>query len=146
MTSRRILLAAALLGPCSAFAQAPGVAVENPWTRAARAGGQGAGFLTLRSAGADRLLSASSPAANRVELHTHLREGDVMRMRPVEAIDLPAGTAVTLQPGGFHLMFMGLKQPFEQGTQVPVTLVFERAGSVTVQLPVQGAGARMHGH
>jgi copper(I)-binding protein len=145
MTTRRILLAAALLAPLSARAQSPAVVVENPWTRAARAGGQGAGFLTLRSTAGDRLLSASSPAANRVELHTHLRDGDVMRMRPVENIELPANTAVTLQPGGLHLMFIGLKQPFEQGGQVPVTLVFERAGSVTVQLPVQGAGAR-HTH
>ena len=145
MTTRRFLLGAMLLAPAAARAQTPAVTVENPWTRAARAGGQGAGFLTLRSAGGDRLLSASSPAANRVELHTHLRDGDVMRMRPVENIELPAGTAVTLQPGGFHLMFMGLKQPFEQGGQVPVTLVFERAGSMTIQLPVQGAGAR-HRH
>ncbi|RVT98935.1 copper chaperone PCu(A)C [Rhodovarius crocodyli] len=145
MTTRRLLLGATLLAPLAAQAQTPAVTVESPWTRAARAGGQGAGFLTLRSAAGDRLLSASSPAANRVELHTHMRDGDVMRMRPVENIELPAGTAVTLQPGGNHLMFIGLKQPFEQGAQVPVTLVFERAGSITVQLPVQGAGAR-HSH
>ena len=93
-------------------------------------------------AAADRLVSASSPAARTTELHTHIREGDVMRMRGVPGIEVPAGQAVTLQPGGLHLMLIGLTQPLNRGETVPVTLVFERAGPVQVALQVQSAGAR----
>jgi copper(I)-binding protein len=85
-----------------------------------------------------------------VEIHTHMRDGDVMRMRPVSGIDLPAGQAVTLQPGGLHLMLIGLGSALERGQRVPVTLVLERAGEVEVTLVVEAAGARgpsgAHGH
>jgi copper(I)-binding protein len=121
--------------------------LETPWTRAAGRGQQGAGYLTIRNSGAaDRLLAASSPAAQRMELHTHLRDGDVMRMRPVADIPIPAQGVVTLQPGGLHLMLIGLTQALELGQRVPVTLRFERAGEVTVELSVQAAGARGPGH
>lgn len=152
---RRILLAALLLaGPATAQPQpetAGGIAVTRAWTRAAGQGGTGAGFLAIgnRGAAADRLVGASSPAARVIELHTHLREGEVMRMRPVEAIDIAAGQTVTLQPGGLHLMLIGLGQPLVQGQVVPVTLRFARAGEVQVQLRVEAAGARgptAHGH
>ncbi len=149
MTTRRMLIAAALATPLAAQAQTT-LQITQPWTRAARAGGQGAGYLTIRNAGAeaDRLLSASSPAAPRMELHTHIREGDVMRMRPVNDIPVPAGQTVQLQPSGLHLMFIGLSDELRQGSTIPVTLVFERAGAVTVQLEVRAAGARAghHGH
>jgi copper(I)-binding protein len=117
-----------------------------------RAGGTGAGFMTIRNGGAepDRLVAARSPASRVVELHTHIREGDVMRMRPAEAIEVPAGQEVRLAPGGFHLMLIGLGAALDQGAKVPVTLVFERAGEVTVELQVESAGARGpsggHGH
>ena len=127
-----------------AAAQPSPVRVEQPWTRAAGAGATGAGFMVLRNAGSapDRLVSARSPAARTVEIHTSYREGDVMRMRPVQGIDLPAGQAVTLAPGGFHIMLIGLAAATRQGEQVPLTLVFEKAGEITVQLAVQAAGAR----
>jgi copper(I)-binding protein len=147
MTNRRALLLAALL-PLPAFAQEAGpIRIEQPWTRAAGQGMQGAGYLTIRNTGAqaDRLVSASSPAATRMELHTHLRDGDVMRMRPVEAIPVPANGTVTLEPAGLHLMLMGLTRPLNQGETIPVTLRFERAGEVTVNLAVQAAGARSPG-
>jgi len=138
---RRLILAAGLL-PMWARAQAP-ITIETPWTRAAGAGGQGAGFITIRNSGAaDRLLSATSPAAGRTELHTMIRDGDVMRMRQVEGIALPAGEAVTLAPGGLHIMLIGLTRPLAVGETVPITLVFERAGAVTVELAVRPAGAR----
>ncbi|MGX9964472.1 copper chaperone PCu(A)C [Roseomonas sp. F4] len=139
----------ALIGLAATGAQAQAQAqatiqAEAGWSRAAGAGRVGAGFLTLRNSGAaaDRLVSARADIARVVELHTHLHEGGVMRMRPVEAIELPAGETVTLQPGGLHLMLIDLKQPLNQGERVPVTLVFERAGEVQVQLAVQSAGAR----
>ncbi len=148
---RRSFFIAALL-PIAAAAHGGGTAhgsltIEAPWTRAAGQGGQGAGFLTIRNAGAaDRLLSASTPAAGRAELHTMLRDGDVMRMRAVEAIAVPANGAVSLAPGGLHIMLFGLTRPLAVGESVPLTLLFEQAGAVTLQLAVQPAGARMPMH
>jgi copper(I)-binding protein len=106
-------------------------------------GGTGGVFLTIRNTGnsADRLLSASSPLPSAAELHTTVRDGDVMRMQPVQAIEVPAGGSVTLRPGGLHLMLVGLSAPMRVGEAVPVTLTFEHAGAITVQVPVQPAGA-----
>jgi copper(I)-binding protein len=151
--TRRLLLAVspALLLARQAAAhgevRAGDLVITQGWSRAAGAGGQGAGFLTISNQGgaADRLLAASSPASGKMELHTHIRDGDVMRMREVPAIDIPAGQTVTLRPGGLHLMFMGLTQPLQQGQKIPVTLRFERAGEVRIELDVQAAGARTPG-
>jgi len=143
--SRRAALGAMLgLVATRAIAQGHGpIQVEAGWSRAAGAGRVGAGFLTLRNTGAaDRLVAARAEIAGVVELHTHIHENGVMRMRPVAAIDLPAGETVTLRPGGLHLMLIDLKQPLNQGDTVPVTLVFEKAGEVQTQLAVQAAGAR----
>jgi periplasmic copper chaperone A len=148
MLHRRPLLAAllaALASPASAQeARAGDLAVQRPWTRAAGQGATGAGFLSVsnRGAAADRLLSASTPAARAVELHTMLRDGDVMRMRAVDAIEIPAGQTVALRPGGLHIMLVGLSRPLREGETVPLTLRFERAGEVRVELSVQAAGAR----
>jgi len=125
-------------------ASQPTVQVSQPWTRATATGqAVGGGYLTLRNSGpvADRLLGARSPAAERVELHSMAMEGDVMKMRPVDAVDVPAGGSVELKPGGLHLMLLGLKKPLQPGQSVPLTLRFEKAGDVPVQLQVQGSGA-----
>lgn len=138
-------LPALLAAPAAAQEMRAGdLTVQQPWTRAAGQGATGAGFLAIsnRGAAADRLLSASSPAARAMELHTMIRDGDVMRMRPVEAIDVPGGQTVTLRPGGLHLMLIGLSQPLREGESVPVVLRFERAGPVQVALTVQAAGSR----
>lgn len=161
MRRRHMLLAAPALAavPCPTPAQqAPAqhatevrvgdLVLTASWSRAAGEGGSGAGFLTIRNAGTtpDRLLSATTPAAGRVELHIHVRDGDVMRMRPVPVIELPPGQAVTLQPGGLHLMLLGLTRPLRLGEAVPLTLTFERAGTVQASLAVQAAGARAPAH
>ncbi|MBL6080122.1 copper chaperone PCu(A)C [Belnapia sp. T18] len=149
---RRLALTLAATGGLAlplAAQEAGGIAVEQPWARAAVQGGVGGAFMRIenRGAAADRLVSASSPVARTVELHATVRDGDVMRMRPVQAIDLPAHGAVQLQPGGLHMMLIGLNRPLSQGERVPVTLTFEHAGSVAVELAVQGAGAGgMAGH
>jgi copper(I)-binding protein len=145
------LLGVPLLGMPGLRAQevsAGALRIAGPWTRAMRAGGTGAGFMAIRNTGTapDRLVAARTPAATVVELHTHIREGDVMRMRPVPAIDLPPGQEVRLMPGGFHLMLIGLTAALQQGGRVPVTLVFDGAGEVEVQLAVEGAGARGPAH
>ena len=89
---------------------------------------------------ADRLLSAASPAAAKVELHAHINDNGVMRMREVNAIDLAPDATVKLAPGGLHVMLLGLTEPLKKGKAVPLTLTFEKAGSVTVEVAVQGAG------
>ncbi|SHK28976.1 hypothetical protein SAMN02745194_04624 [Roseomonas rosea] len=131
----------ALLHPLSA--QPAGLTVEQPWARAALQGGTGGAFLTIRNAGSqpDRLLSASTPLARVTEIHETVREGDISRMRPIQALEVPAGGSVTLQPGGAHVMMVGLSQALRPGTTLPLTLTFERAGAVQVQVAVQGAGA-----
>jgi copper(I)-binding protein len=149
--TRRTLIAAAAILPLPAAARdhtAGDIRIANPWTRAAGANANGAGFMTLSNTGSqpDRLLAAASPIARVVELHTHVREGEVMRMRPVRDIPLPAGQTVELRPGGLHIMLIGLNAPLQQGARVPLTLRFERAGEVQVELAVESAGARGSGH
>jgi copper(I)-binding protein len=142
----------ALLGGALAAIAAPALAhdytlgdlrIGHPWTRAAGANANGAGFMTIRNTGGqpDRLVSASTPIARVVELHTHIREGEVMRMRPVQNIAVPAGQTVRLRPGGLHVMLIGLNEPLRQGQEVPLTLRFERAGEVNVMLAIESAGA-----
>jgi copper(I)-binding protein len=119
-----------------------GIEAASPWARAT-AGKVGGIFLTLRNGGAaDRLLGGSTPAAAKVELHNTVKDGDVMRMRQVDAISLPANGYVELAPGGLHVMLVDLKAPLRAGDMVPVTLRFEKAGEVTIQVPVLAAGAR----
>ncbi len=117
----------------------------NAFTRAmppgARAGG---GFVTIYNAGSenDRLVSASSSAAAVVQLHTMIVKDGVMIMREVEnGIDIPAGKAVALKPGGFHIMFIDAVRPFAEGKTVPVTLTFEKAGAIMLDLPVGALGS-----
>lgn len=120
------------------------IAVENVWARAsAGRAGAGAAYLTLRNTGNadDRLLSASTDVAKRAELHTHRMNGNVMRMARVEAVGVPAGKAVTLKPGGNHVMLMGLNRKLAKGDRFPLTLTFEKSGSVTVDVAVQGIAA-----
>jgi copper(I)-binding protein len=147
-TTRRAAIGAAialLALPAAAHDYTAGdLTILHPWTRAAGANGNGAGFLRLRNGGTqpDRLISASTPAARVVELHTMERDGDVMRMRPVRDIVVAPGATVELRPGSFHIMMIGLTAPMAQGGRVPLTLRFERAGEVQVELAVEAAGAR----
>ena len=123
----------------SAFAQ---VRIDDAWARATAPGAKiGAGYMTIRSAAADRLIGATSPAAAKVELHLTEKKGDVMRMRQVKAYDIPAGGSFELSPGGAHLMLVELKAPLKEGAKVPVTLRFEKAGEVKVELQVRALGA-----
>ena len=102
----------------------------------------GGGYLKLINKGADdRLVSASTPVATSVEIHSMRLEGDVMRMREIGSLDLPAGKTVELKPGGLHLMFIGLKAPLVVGQTFPLTLKFEKAGAVDVTVNVSPADA-----
>lgn len=124
----------------SQLASAGDIAITNAWARPTVQGQQGGGgFASLKNNGKadDKLMSVSSPAAARMELHTMKMEGDMMQMRQVPNIELKAGESVELKPGGMHIMFMGITQPLEKGTKVPVTFVFEKAGKVTVDFDVK---------
>lgn len=122
--------------------------IDNAYTRATAPGQQVAGgFMKIENKGAaDQLISASSPAAGEVQLHEMAMEGNVMKMRQLKDIPVPAGGAVELKPGGLHLMFMGIKTPLAAGETVPVKLKFAKAGEVEVKFPVNamGAGAMKH--
>ena len=119
------------------------LAIDHPWARAAGASANGAAYMVISTSGAtpDQLIGVSAPIAEKAELHTHIMEGDVMRMRPVKAIEVNVGEPATLKPGGLHVMLIGLKAPLKEGEQFPLTLTFEKAGSVTVEVAVEAAGA-----
>ena len=109
----------------------------------------GGGFVTIANTGAtdDRLVKVSSPLAARVEIHEMSVVDDVMKMRPVDdGLLLPAGETVELKPGGYHMMFTGVEQPFKEGGMVPVVLSFEKAGDVELMLPVLHARAGTMDH
>jgi len=128
------------------------IQIEQSWARATPPGAKVAGgYMTIRNAGAaDKLLSASSPAAAKVELHVHINDNGVMKMREVPGgYAIPAQGAFELKPGGAHLMFLDLKQPFKEGDKVPVKLKFEKAGEVVTEFQVGSMGASSmpaHGH
>lgn len=154
MMNRRALLIAATM--VAAFGMTPLRAQDAPapvvtdnleisgaFARASPAmAGAGAGFMTITSKGeADTLLAFRSPACEQPELHTHINENGMMRMRAVDKIDIPAGGSAVLEPGSLHLMFIKLVEPLQEGAMVEATLVFEKAGEVKVTLPVKKAGA-----
>jgi copper(I)-binding protein len=120
-------IACSLVLSVSASAQSP-VQVQDAWARATVASQSATGaFMKLTAPAATRLVEARSPAAGIVEVHEMKLEGDVMRMRAVPALPLPAGQTVELKPGGYHVMLMDLKGPVKAGDVVPLTLVFEGA-------------------
>lgn len=131
-------------GAASQEYRAGSIRIDHPWSRATAPTAPAAGgFMALTNTGTtpDRLVSAASDIAETTELHTHINEGGVMRMRPVEDIAIPPGETVALRPGGLHVMFIGLRQPLAEGSRFPLTLTFEQAGTVTVEVGVEAAGA-----
>ena len=145
---KKIIFAAALslilTGPSFAADVTKGdISITGPFARAsAKKAKAGGAFMTITSKGdADKVVSASSDIAKRTELHTHIKDGDVMRMREVEFIEVPANGSVALEPGSYHVMFMGLKQPLVEGEHVKVELTFEKAGVIPVMVEVGGIGA-----
>jgi periplasmic copper chaperone A len=123
---RRLLLASALLASFAAQAQSPVVKVDDPWVRATVAPQKATGaFMQLTSVKAAKVVAASSPLAAMVEIHEMKMDGDNMKMRAVDALPLPAGQAVALKPGSYHVMLMGLKAPIKAGETVPLTLTVE---------------------
>ncbi|MBS4004163.1 MAG: copper chaperone PCu(A)C, partial [Afipia sp.] len=119
--------------------------VAAPWTRATPGGAKIAGgYLKITNNGksADRLLSAISAGADRVEIHEMSMTDGVMKMRPLtDGLTIKPGETVELKPGGFHIMFMDIKQPLKQGDKLKATLTFEKAGKLDVTFDVNAMGA-----
>jgi len=125
------------------------IEIDQSWTRATPSTAKtGGGFLTITNKGTtpDRLIAARSTASDKVEIHEMRMDGNIMRMRELEkGLEIPPGATVVLKPGSYHIMFMELKSPLTKGDKIPVTLVFEKAGSVDVVLQVQELGASQPG-
>lgn len=127
--------------------------LNDPFTRATLPNAPVAGgFVTIMNMGDtdDTLIAATTDIAATTEIHTMEMDGDIMRMSELEdGLPIPAGDTVVLQPGGFHLMFMQLNTPLVEGETIAVTLTFENAGDVTIDIPVaarDAKGAAEHGH
>jgi copper(I)-binding protein len=147
---RSICFSAFALGAVAAHAQ---VEVKDAWVRTAVPGQSGTGaFMSITAKDGAKLVGASSPVAGVVEVHEMKMENDVMRMRAIPALDLPAGKTVQLKPGGYHVMLMELKQGLPRGSTVPLTLTLRDAkgqeSKVELKLPVAATapGAAMPEH
>ena len=152
--TRDLLLAVLILAVCSARSPAASgheavagdIAIAHPWARASLSvkARNGTAYLAVRNSGSrtERLTGASTYIADRAELHAHETEGSVIRMRRVEAIEIPADGTVELAPGGPHVMLMGLRTPLVKGMTFPLTLVFESAGKVDVDVVIEAAATR----
>ena len=119
--------------------------IAAPWSRATPKGASvAAGYMKISNTGTapDRLISGSSDVAPTFEVHEMTMENDVAKMRPVKGgLEIKPGETVELKPGSFHVMFVGLKKPLSAGEQIKATLVFEKAGTVTIEYDVRAMGA-----
>lgn len=159
--TRRIMMALAFaaLAGFSGLAEAAEftvgeIRVEQPWARASatKAAKAGAAYFTLVNLGdeADRLTGVATPRARMASLHHSVMDQGVMKMLPVAAIEVSPGEPAVLRPGGLHVMLMGLKAPLVEGETFTLTLTFEKAGSVEIEVTIQGPAAMrpgmMHKH
>ncbi len=129
---------AAMLALLLAFGAQAQTTVKDAWVRGTVAGQKATGlFAQITSASGGKLVSASSPLAGVVEVHEMAMDGNVMKMRAIAALELPAGKPVELKPGGYHVMLLDLKQELKAGDAVPVTLVIEGAGGQRETLEIK---------
>ena len=137
-----LILIAALSASVTAQQNTLGdLSVERPWARELPpVAPNGAAYLRIENAGntADRIVSASSPIAKRVELHAHEMDGGVMKMRHVRSVEVPAQGAVSFEPRRMHVMLIGLKEPLVAGKSFPLTLGFQNAGELQVTVEITG--------
>ena len=119
--------------------------VEKVWSRAS-SGANGVVYMTIFNHGfhMDRLLSIETSIARKAELHTHLMKDGVMMMRRISAVEVDIGELAVLEPGGNHIMLIGLKAPLKEGHFFPLHLYFEKAGTITVNAKIGKVGAMMH--
>lgn len=124
--------------------------IDHPWSRALPpTAPNGAAYFVVhnRAQAGDRLLAVSTPRAAKTEMHTHVMLGDVMKMQKIDSIGIPAGGDVRFAPGGNHVMLFGLTQPLVAGERFPLTLEFEKAGKVDVEVAIEAdAPKEEHAH
>ena len=133
---------ALMLAAGTSLAQSTDIQITNAWARATPGGAQtAAAYLTIEAPTGDRLTGVSTPAAQKSDVHSMTNDNGVMKMRPVDGLDLPAGQAVTLKPGGYHIMLTGLAKPLEEGQSFPLTLDFAKAGARQVTVTVEKVGS-----
>lgn len=145
------LLAALMIAGLAQTAAASGIHIHDAWARPTVKGmNMGGAFMAVHNdnAKADTLIGGSSPLADRVEIHTHINDNGVMRMREVkDGVLLPQKTETVLKPGSYHIMFMGLKRQLKEGDKFPLTLKFKNAKEQTVEVQVKNMPAAMpHNH
>lgn len=145
-------------GPLAAHEYRHGtLEIDHPWARSTPpAAKNGAAYLEVRNTGSepDRLIAVSTPAAEKAELHRTERDGDILRMRETPILEIPAKDSALLHPGGLHIMLTGLKTPLKAGTEFPLTLRFEKAGPIEIEVRVERSTpshgpptpASSHGH
>jgi periplasmic copper chaperone A len=131
-----ILAIVVLLSGCAA-PEAEGIEIRDAWMRPAAQGDNGAVYLVIQSPEADVITSISSDVAQAVEMHESMMSGDVMEMHPAESVALAAGEPVTFEPGGLHIMLVGLKQDLQPGDEIQVTLHFKNAQDIPLVVPVR---------
>ena len=145
-----VLIVSAIAALAAQPALSATISVTDAWARATMPGQKVSGaYMRIQSDADAKLISVSSPVVPRVEVHEMKMDGDVMRMREVKAIDLPKGKAVSLEPGGFHIMLMNLSKPIAAGDVIPLTLVVESGGkqqTVEVKAEARAAGSAMQNH
>lgn len=125
-----------------ALAEGGDIQITDAWARATPSGAQTAvTYVTVESPVGDRLTGVSTPAAQKADIHEMTMDGNVMKMRQVDDVDLPAGQTVTLKPGGSHIMLTGLAKPLKEGETFPLTLDFAKAGTRHVDVSVEKVGA-----
>ncbi len=136
-----------------ARAQSPSIEIEGAWARATIGQSKTSAAymrITNRGTAPDRLVGAASAVADKTELHTTIRDGDILKMREVDHIEIKPGESVELRPGGLHVMLTGLRQPLKAGEHVTLTLHFEGAGAIETTAEIRASGSHGahgdHGH
>jgi len=135
-----VFVATLSLSACGAGPSGPQVSVEDAWSRPVpAAGGNGAVFMRLVNGGneADQLVGGESPAAGAVEVHKTTMEAGVMKMEHIAGLEIPAKGKVSLEPGGYHVMLIGVNQALQPGDTLPITLNFEKSGEMQLEVQVR---------
>ena len=143
--SKLAFAALLMVAAVPAFAQSPSIQVENPWARATPSGAKtGAVYMTIdnKSSIADRLTGVSSEVAKKLQIHETKTDKGITKMREISGgLPVPVGGSLVLKPGGYHVMLIDLNKPLKAGETFPLTLVFEKAGNISITVPVQSMGA-----
>ena len=134
-----------LLASCAAPVT-EGVEVRDAWARPAAQGANGAVYFVIRSSDADEITSVSADVTEAVEMHESMMSGDVMEMHQLESVSLPAGQDVPFEPGGLHIMLVGLKQEIQVGDEIEITLHFQNHEDIQINVPVKDASTLQADH